>query len=94
MIDDQLFLMHNCPDCARIKSVLSRDAIYDDDFRGANSQMLNVFYAFSNNGTRVLLDNLGLHGQFTPVLVTHRGRVLDDWRRIVAYLKQQRMTED
>lgn len=94
MNDDQLFMMHSCPDCARIKAVLSRDAIYDDDFRGANGQVLNVFYAFSNNGARALLDNFGLCSYFTPVLVTHRGRVLDDAKRIIAYLRQQRMTED
>jgi glutaredoxin-related protein len=92
MRSDKLFMMRNCPDCAKVKTVLNMQVAYDDDFEGTSGQTLSFFYTLSNSGTRELLDQFDLEGYFTPVLVTFDGEILTDAEEIIEYLEREGMT--
>lgn len=86
-MSEKLFLMFACPECAQIKHALSDEAVFDDKFRTDTGHKFNMFYAFSNNAARELLDMFGLQGHFMPVLITFSGEVYTDTQDILSYLQ-------
>ena len=90
---EKLFLMYGCPQCAEIKSTLSDEAVFDNAFRTEMGQKFNIFYAFSNNAARELLNGFDLQGYFMPVLITYSGEVYADAQDIIAYLADMGATE-
>ena len=88
---DKLFLSRGCPDCAPVRAVLDMNAVEDDEFRGTEGQQLYVFAAMSDHAARVLLNTFDLHGQFTPLLVTHDGNVWGKPNQIIGHLRRNGM---
>jgi len=88
---DLLFLSRGCPECAPVRAALDMDAVEEDEFRGAEGQELMVFGAMSDRGARRLLDRFDLQGKFTPLLVTHDGKVWEKPNQIVGHLRRNNM---
>ena len=86
MTSDKLFLAWNCSECTKIKMHIS-ESMFDDSVKGLNGQILTVIHAFSNDGTRDILDIFGLENNYAPVLLTHDEKILGDSDEIISYLK-------
>lgn len=69
-----------------VKERLNPDAIFSDGFRCIDGSKLLVYYAFSNQGCRDLLDRYGLEGKFSPVLLVGDSIVLDSVEEILVFL--------
>lgn len=89
---DRIFLSRNCPECSVVRAQMDMNAVMDDDFRGKDGQCLYVFSALSDEATRELLDKFSLEQYYTPVLVTHDGRVLDKVKNILSHMTSNGMT--
>ena len=92
MISDKLFLAWNCPNCSKIKSIISRST-FDDSMNGNDGQFLNVIHTFSNAGSRDILNTFELHDKCAPVLLTHNKKIIDDVEEIISYLKDNDLTD-
>ena len=88
---DRLFLSRGCPDCAPVRAVLKVTAVDDDAFRGTEGQELLVFGAQSDAAARILLDKFGYEEKFTPLLVTHDGKVWEKSNQIIGHLRRNGM---
>jgi len=88
---DKLFLSKGCPECAPVRAALDMAAVEEDEFRGKEGQQLLVFAAMSDNAARVLLNVFDLPDKFTPLLVTHDGKVWEKVAQIVGHLRRNGM---
>ena len=86
---DILFMLWNCPSCVKIKSVLDQDAMFGHK-DGINGQKLHVYYIFSDDGAKELMNKYGLPSSITPALITSAGVIIqDDPESIIYYLASQ-----
>ncbi|MBD3406192.1 MAG: hypothetical protein GF411_08790 [Candidatus Lokiarchaeota archaeon] len=88
---DYLFISENCDDCALIKIMLKEDATYGE-IVALDGSVLAVINAYSNEGSRIVLDKFGLNDKFIPCLLTHGGHKTDDVDEIINYLQSQHYT--
>jgi len=87
LISDKLFLAWNCSDCTRIKAYIV-GAMFNDDIKGNNGQILTVVHTFSNDGTRNILDIFGIEDNHAPALLTHDEKIIADADEIISYLQE------
>ena len=90
MKSDFLFTTWNCADCSALKIIIKHNAIYEDDFVGKDGQTLSLIHAFSNSGTRKILDKFEFPDFVTtPALYTHDHTMIWEINDIMKYLKEQ-----
>jgi len=90
MKSDIIITTWNCSECAKLKSLINSDAIYDDEFIGKNGQYLTLINAFSNIGTRIILEKFDFpDNAVTPVLFTYDSSLFWEIEDIINYLKEQ-----
>jgi len=90
MKSDILFTTWNCENCSYIKTKINPDAIYEDDFFGKSGQTLSLLNAFSNSGTKKILEKFEFPDHVvTPALYTYDGTMIWEIKDLEAYLKEQ-----
>ena len=90
MKSDILFTTWNCSECASLKIKINSSAIYEDDFFGKDGQTLSIIHAFSNSGTRTILEKFEFPDFVTtPALYTHDHTMIWEINDIMEYLKEQ-----
>lgn len=90
MKSDILFTTWNCSECANLKLRINTDAIYEDDFIGKSGQTLSLINAFSNTGTKTILEKFEFPSEVvTPALYTYDHTMIWEINDIIEYLKEQ-----